>query len=99
MDVPPQSLGGACSSFSCPDTPFGVDLRQARSLAGISFLNGVAAVNLPTARRQFSNQFERKPWGITGVILDARHCFVRLACLPLRSILALGQHPCFSRIK
>ncbi len=88
-------------------TPFRYDfgreelphLRQARSLAGISFLNGVA-LYLPTAdptlsqerpqyaRRQFLNQFDRKPRCTTGVASSAhRQCYVRLAHLPFRSIL------------
>ena len=74
-------------------------LRHARPLAGISFPNGVA-LHRPTAhldlskdwpryaRRQCSNQFDRKPRCTTGVALSAhRHCFIRLACLPLPSIL------------
>ena len=40
------------------------------------------------ARRQFSNQFYRKPRCTTGGASSAhRHCSIRLACLPVRSIL------------
>src|SRR3989304_3441902 len=64
---------------------------QARSLKGFSFLNGVASRQNHIFR---AANVQINLAGNHGAVRDyarrrALHCFVRLACLPLRSILSL----------